>query len=90
MSNTKGFISIDNRCYTITMSKPVENKFYKETLLTLNANSSDDHVKSIYDDIAEKYDKVLCTFFGALSSLAGSDVLRKLEVKSVLLLFFNK
>jgi len=53
------------------MSKPTENKFYKETLLTLNANSSDDYVKSIYDDIAEKYDKVLYTFFETLFSLAG-------------------
>jgi len=45
------------------MSKPAENKFYKETLLTLNANSSDDYVKSIYDGIAEQYDKVLYTSF---------------------------
>jgi len=41
------------------MSKLVENKFYKETLLTLNVNSSDDYVKSIYDDVAEKYDKTV-------------------------------
>jgi len=53
------------------MSKLVENKFYKETLLTLNANSSDDYVKSIYDDVAEKYDKVLYIFFQTLVSLAG-------------------
>ena len=52
------------------MSKPAENKFYNETLLTLNVNSSDGYVKSIYDDIAEKYDKVLYTFFEILFSLA--------------------
>lgn len=52
------------------MSKPAESKFYKETLLTLNVNSSDGCVKSIYDDIAEKYDKVPYTFFETLFSLA--------------------
>lgn len=52
------------------MSKPAESKFYKETLLTLNVSSSDGYVKSIYDDIAEKYDKVPYTFFETLFSLA--------------------
>ena len=52
------------------MSKPAESKFYKETLLTLNVNSSDGYIKSIYDDIAEKYDKVPYTFFETLFSLA--------------------
>ena len=52
------------------MSKPAESKFYKETLLTLNVNSSDGYVKNIYDDIAEKYDKVPYTFFETLFSLA--------------------
>ena len=61
--NAKAFISFTCRYYAVVMSKPTENKFYNETLLTLNANSSDDYVKSIYDDIAENYDKVLYTFF---------------------------
>ena len=61
-SYTYVFISFTSRYYTIIMSQPVENKFYNETLLTLNTNSSDDYVKSIYDDIAEKYDKVLYAF----------------------------
>lgn len=65
------YVFITSRYYTVIMSKPVENKFYKETLLTLNANSSDDYVKSIYDDVAEKYDKVLYIFFQTLVSLAG-------------------
>lgn len=58
--DTNVSISFTSRYYTFVMSKPAENKFYSETLLTLNANSSDDYVKSIYDDIAEKYDKVSC------------------------------
>lgn len=68
--NTNVFISFISRCYTVVMSKPAESKFYKETLLTLNVNSSDGYVKSIYDDIAEKYDKVPYTFFETLFSLA--------------------
>lgn len=70
------------------MSKPVENKFYKETLLTLNANSSDDYVKSIYDDVAEKYDKVLYIFFQTLVSLAGVYRPGFKEVQSVFLNFY--
>lgn len=31
---------------------------YNGKLLTLNANSSDEYVKSIYDEWAENYDKV--------------------------------
>ena len=52
------------------MSRPAENKFYNETLLALNVNSSDGYVKSIYDDIAEEYDKVKYAFFEILFSLA--------------------
>ena len=41
------------------MAKPESNGFYTRSLLTLNENSSDDYVKGIYDEWAEKYDKVL-------------------------------
>lgn len=34
------------------------DSFYRGKLLTLNAHSSNEHVKRIYDDVAEKYDKV--------------------------------
>ena len=40
------------------MAKSEGNGFYSGKLLTLNANSSDDYVKSIYDEWAETYDKV--------------------------------
>ena len=41
------------------MAKPEDSGFYTGSLLTLNANSSDEYVKGIYDEWAEKYDKVL-------------------------------
>ena len=41
------------------MAKPENSGFYTVALLTLNANSSDEYVKGIYDEWAEKYDKVL-------------------------------
>ena len=41
------------------MAKSEDNGFYTGKLLTLNGNSSDDYVKSIYDEWAENYDKVL-------------------------------
>lgn len=69
--DTNVFISFASGCYTNIMAKPEENKFYNEALLTLNANSTDDYVKSIYDEWAEKYDKVLCSsVFLELFSLA--------------------
>lgn len=37
------------------------DSFYRGKLLTLNAHSSDEQVKRIYDDVAEKYDKVCLT-----------------------------
>ena len=40
------------------MAKPEGNGFYTGKLLTLNANSSDEYVKDIYDEWAENYDKV--------------------------------
>ena len=41
------------------MARPEDNGFYTGSLLTLNTNSSDKYVKGIYDEWAEKYDKVL-------------------------------
>ena len=41
------------------MAKSEDSGFYTGSLLTLNANSSDEYVKGIYDEWAEKYDKVL-------------------------------
>jgi len=40
------------------MAKTEGNGFYTGRLLTLNASSSDEYVKSIYDEWAESYDKV--------------------------------
>ena len=70
MCDTNVFISFTSRYCTLVMSRPAENKFYNETLLALNVNSSDGYVKSIYDDIAEEYDKVKYAFFEILFSLA--------------------
>ena len=41
------------------MAKPEDSGLYTGSLLTLNASSSDEYVKGIYDEWAEKYDKVL-------------------------------
>lgn len=48
------------------MAKAEENHFYSERLLTLNPRSTDEYVKTIYDDWAETYDKVLCRFHDLL------------------------
>lgn len=40
------------------MAKAEENHFYSERLPTLNPRSTDEYVKTIYDDWAETYDKV--------------------------------
>lgn len=40
------------------MAKPEDSGLYTGSLLTLNASSSDEYVKGIYDEWAEKYDKV--------------------------------
>ena len=46
------------------MAKPEDSGLYTGSLLTLNANSSDEYVKGIYDEWAEKYDKVVrCPHF---------------------------
>ena len=41
------------------MARQEDSGLYTGSLLTLNANSSDEYVKGIYDEWAEKYDKVL-------------------------------
>ena len=41
------------------MAKTEGDGFYTGRLLTLNASSSDEYVKNIYDEWAESYDKVL-------------------------------
>ena len=41
------------------MAKPEGSGLYTGSLLTLNVSSSDEYVKGIYDEWAEKYDKVL-------------------------------
>ena len=41
------------------MAKPEDSGLYTGSLLTLNASSSDEYVKGIYNEWAEKYDKVL-------------------------------
>lgn len=89
--DTNVFISFASGCYTNIMAKPEGNKFYNEALLTLNANSTDDYIKSIYDEWAEKYDKVLCSS-GFLELLSfGSGVLTKHEGhKSFLFSPFNQ
>ena len=46
------------------MAKPEDSGLYTGSLLTLNANSSDEYVKGIYDEWAEKYDQVVrCPHF---------------------------
>ena len=54
------------------MAKSEEKGFYTGKLLTLNATSSDEYVKGIYDEWAENYDKVLCLSFYLISLIGVS------------------
>ena len=56
----QSILSFDRtRSLTGQMAKPEDSGLYTGSLLTLNASSSDEYVKGIYDEWAEKYDKVL-------------------------------